>query len=640
MSGRGVRELQEEAMTSRVRRIRRFLMIGAISVFCCAPSMCVAAQDTPPYNIILLTPDQLRADYMHTYDYPLPDTPNIDQLASQGIVFTRAYAAGSYTTPSFGSILTGMFPTVHGMTLPPYQGCGATISHPLAAGNIPSIPDYLVLSSHKPILPELFRAHGVLAAADNANCWSVWDILQRGWDQFKFFPGRQLQIAGHPNLADPVYLTASHTLAWAQQFLSTNRDRRFFVWVHFFEPHSPYNAPHEYDRFQTPDDYPDLYDDNPAGSSQLRTRAQLGDAHAVRRLEQLYAAKILYVDHYVGELMKTVAELNLEKNTIVVLVSDHGELLYSHPQDFNMADHRSVYDADLHVPLIFRGPGIPPGKRADALVSHYDVVPTLLELEGLAASSGVDGRSLKPIFSGQSSSVHPFLFAEESVLTPQYSVRDARYKLIETLRTGEIQCFDDPSDPGETDDICDQIPQKAAELKRELDLHVAAMMKEAKSYPDWENNQALAVLEQRDSQALETLAPRDLSVSPSNNSNCQLTGRLWRTVQRADKPQESIFWAPPGPGTAFAIWRSDGPLIGDYEISLRFAGGADLGQKAATDANFVVHFKGGTLSFPIDQSQQDERWIPLGRFHDPQAVELTNSANGAVIAGTVRFVRD
>ena len=337
--------------------------------------------------------------------------------------------------------------------------------------------------------------------------------------------------------------------------------------------------------------------------------------------------------------MKTVSELGLDKNTIIVLVSDHGELLYAHPKDFNMADHRSVYDADLHIPLIFRGPGIPAGKRVDALASHYDVLPTLLDLEGLSAPSNLDGMSLKPIFSGQTSSVHPYLFAEESVLTPQYSVRDARYKLIETLRTGEIQCFDNQTDPGETEDICGQIPQKAAELKHELDLHIQAMIGKAKSYPDWENNQALAVLEQRDSKALETLTPRELSIAPSESWHFQLTGRLWRMVQGATDSQESDYWAPPGPATASAIWRSDTPLIGDYEVSLWYTGGSDPGQKLATDANFTVRFKGGTLSFPIDQSQGQGRWNLLGRFHDPIGVELTNRASGPVVAGTVRFVR-
>jgi len=593
-----------------------------------------AAQDPPPYNIILLTPDQLRADYMQTYDYPLPDTPNVDEFARQGTVFTRAYSAGPWTTPSFGAILTGLFPTVHGMTLPPFQGCGPSITNPLIEGSLPPVPSFLALSPHKPILPELLRAHGVATAADNANCWSVWDIRERGWDQFKFFPGYQTQVEGHPDHADSFYLTAPKTLAWAQQFLTANRARRFFIWVHFMEPPSPYNAPREYDHFRNPDDYPNLYDDNGAGRGELHNLGRLGDVHAIHRLEQLYASKILYVDHYVGELLKTVSELRLDKNTIIVLVSDHGELLYSHPKDFNTADHCSVYDADLHVPLIFRGPGIPAGKRVDALVSHYDVLPTLMDLEGLSAPANLDGTSLKPIFLGQASSVHHYLFGEESVLTPQYSVRDARYKLIETLRTGEIQCFDNQTDPGEAEDICGQIPRKAAELKHELDLHIQAMIGKAKSYPDWENNQALAVLEQRDSKALEAMTPPELSV----NGDVQLTGRAWRAVEGATDSQGSDYWAPPGPGTATALWRAD-DLIGDYEVSLWYTGGSDPGQKLASDANFTVRFKGGTLSFPIDQSQGQGRWNLLGRFRDPVDVELTNRASGPVVAGTVRFVR-
>ena len=639
MIARAAQRVKKVVIAMRIPKISWAVMMLAIAGGWGIAPRRAAAVDSPPYNIILLTPDQLRADYMRTYDYPLPDTPNMDELARQGTVFTRAYAAGSYTTPSFGAILTGMFPTVHGMTLPPFQNCGPNITRPLVEGGLPPVPEFLVLSPHKPILPELLKAHGVLTAADNANCWSVWDVLQRGWDQFKFLPGPRSPVEGHPNLSDPFYLTAPRTLAWAQQFLSRNRERRFFIWVHVLEPHSPYNPPREYDHFRAADDYPNLYADNGADSSELHRAAALGDVHAIHRLEQLYAAKILYVDHYIGELMKTVAELGLDKNTLIVLVSDHGELLYSHPKDFNMADHRSVYDADVHIPLIFLGPGIPAGKRVDALASHYDVLPTLLDLEGIPVPSSVDGTSLKPIFSGQASSVHPYLFTEESIQIPQYSVRDTRYKLIETLRTGEIQCFDNQTDPGETEDICGRIPQKAAELKQELDLHIQAMITKAQSYPDWENNQALAVLEQRDSKPLETLSPHELSISPADSGHFQLTGRLWRMVVGATNSQESDCWAPPGPGTASAIWRSDTPLTGDYDISLRYTGGSEPGTKLATDANFTVRFKGGTLSFPIDQNQGQGRWNLLGRFHDPVAVELTNLASGPVVAGTVRFMR-
>jgi hypothetical protein len=479
----------------------------------------------------------------------------------------------------------------------------------------------------------------VLTAADNANCWSTWDIVKRGWDQFRLFPGFMSRVEGHPDLSSTFYLTAPKTLAWAQRFLTENRGRRFFFWVHFMEPHSPYNAPREFVRFRTADDYPNLYSDSKAGNVKLNSLAASGDVHAIHRLEQLYASKILYVDHYIGELMKTLSELGLDKNTIIVLLSDHGELLYSHPKDFNMPDHRSVYDAVLHIPFIFRGPGIPAGKRLDSLVSTYDVLPTLLELEGLPAPSNLDGVSLKTVFSGKVSSVHPYLFAEMSLMAPQYSVRDSRYKLIETMRTGKIECFDCQTDPLETEDICGQIPQKAAELKQQLDFHIQAMIGKARTYPDWENNQGLAVVEQRDSKVLATLAPRDLSVGPPHFANFQLSGRLWRLVHGSTGDQSLGYWAPPGPGTASAIWRSDTPLIGDYEVSVRYEGGSDPGPRVANDANFTVHFKGAALSFPVDQSQGQGRWNVLGRFHDPVSVELTNRATGPVVAGLVRFVR-
>ncbi len=596
------------------------------------------AKDAPPYNIILLTPDQLRADFMHTYGYPYPDTPDIDQLASQGTVFTRAYAAVPWTTPSFAAILTSLFPTVHGMTLPPYESCGPSITRPLTSGSIPSVPPFLLLSPHKPIIPDLLKAHGMVTAADNANCWSIWDVVHRGWDHFKFFPGYQLPVPGHPG-ASSFYLTAPKTTAWAEQWLKEHRGQRFFFWVHYMEPHAPYNAPAAYDRFKTPDDFPNLNDTSGEGPAKLQRLAKVRDVHAIRRLRELYAAKILYVDHYIGELLNTVHTLGLDKNTIIILVSDHGQLLYSHPKDFNTDDHRSLYDADLHVPLIFRGPGIPAGKRLDDLVSHYDILPTILDLENLPPPARTDGASLKGVIEGTSSEPpHHYLYAEESVLTPQYSIRNVRYKLIETMRTGKIQCFDGATDPRELRNICGQIPEEAAELKAALDQHIQSLIRQAKSYPDWRNNIGLAVLEQRDSKSLDALAPRRLTVAPSGGVDYQLTGRAWELGGQGH-PGPLVYWAPPGPGNTYILWRSDTPLTGEYEISVRYQGAGIPGIKQADHANYVVRFKGGSLSFPIDQTQQQGEWHLLGRFYDPVSVELSNRADGAVVAGSVRFVR-
>jgi hypothetical protein len=433
-------------------------------------------------------------------------------------------------------------------------------------------------------------------------------------------------------------LTAPRTLDWAQQWLTAHRDQRFFLWLHFMEPHSPYNPPREYDQFQTPDDYPRLCDDNPHDAHELNTRALLGDFHAINRLRQLYAAKIMYADHYLGEVFKTLKDLDLRKNTIIVLVSDHGELMYTHPRDFNMADHRSVYDMVQHVPLMIWAPNVSGGRRVDALAGQYDLMPTILGLEGLPIPKQVDGKSLKPVLDGSATEVNPYVYGEVSVLEPQYSIRSQRYKLIESLRSGGIQCFDLLTDAGEDRNVCDTIPEVAAELKQALDAHLQYMVARAKSFSDWENNQALAVVEQRDSKPLQVLAPAELAIDASaGGAHVQVSGRLWSLSRGPTNCQGECLWAPPGPGTASAIWRFDTPLTGDYEVSVWYGNIGPADQRLATDANFIVHFKGGSLAFPIDENHNQGQWNLLGRFHDPTDVELTNRANGIVVAGAVKF---
>jgi hypothetical protein len=476
-------------------------------------------------------------------------------------------------------------------------------------------------------------------AADNANCWSFFDLVDRGWDSFKFFPGYQMLDPRHPDEKDQFYLTAPQTLAWAQRWLAAHHDERFFLWVHFMEPHSPYNAPRDYDRFKTPDDFPNWYDDSESDDTKLQSLAKIGNVHAIERLKQLYAAKIMYVDHYIGELLTTLHSLDLDKITIVIFVSDHGQLLYSHPEDFNTDDHRSLYDADLHIPLIFRGPRIPSGRRLKVLVSHYDLLPTILDLESLAPISPVDGKSLRQVLLGTSSHVHEYLFGEQTSLEPQYSVRNERFKLIESLRSGKIQCFDTSIDPNEKHDVCDEVPKQAADLKQALDAHIQTMIRESKAYPDWEDNIALAVVEQRESKALNTLAPEDLTIDADAAAESQLTGLLWSPSTDTRNCKRLCYWAPPGPATASMVWRFDTPMIGDYEISVSYGGTGDATQSLATNANFTVRFKGGTLSFPIDQNLKQGQWNLLGRFHNPVSLELTNRADGPVVAGAARFVK-
>ncbi len=629
----------DRAKTSALCALAGLWLLGACAGRLQASTPPAAPAARAPYNIVLITPDQVRATMLHTYGNAWPDTPNIDRLARQGTLFLRAYSAGSWTTPSFATILTGLFPTVHGMTLPPYESCGKYITRPMTFGKIPPVPGFLRLSPHKPVLSEMLQAHGFTTAADVANCWAIWDLATRGWNTFKFYAGYQLRVPGHPHGVSPYYLTAPGTTRWAQNWIRQHDQQRFFLWVHYMEPHSPYNAPARYDLFKTPEDYPGLNERNHKDSVLLHALAKMGNPRAIQRLKELYAAKILYMDHYVGKLIHTIRALGLRKNTIVIFLSDHGQLVYSHPRHFNTDDHRSLYDTDQHVPLIMWGAGIPAGKRVNAIVGQYDIVPTVLNLEHLPVPKYLDGKSLRPLLTGQKRQVHRYVYGEETAIQPQYSIRTPRYKLIESLRSGKIQCFNDLRDPAEKHNICGLIPEVAARLKAALDRHIQAMIRQAKSYPDWRNNLSLAVLQQRDSRGLEALAPHRLVVWTHSGSAFQLTGRQW-SLARGDQNYGGLaYWTRPGPATQWNIWRFDTPFTGWYDIYIWNGGTGNPRQKLATDADYTVRFKGGSLSYPVNQNLHQGRWNLLGRFYDPISVELTNLANGPVVAGAVKFQR-
>ena len=162
------------------------------------------------------------------------------------------------------------------------------------------------------------------------------------------------------------------------------------------------------------------------------------------------------------------------------------------------------------------------------------------------------------------------------------------------------------------------------------------MIKQAKSYPDWRDNIGLAVVEQRDSESLSILAPRNLTVGPNGSASFQLRRQGWSLAKDVAGCPYPCYWSAPGPIPATVVWRFDTPMTGEYAVFIQYG---DLGRPQAKKAIYTVRFKGGTLSFPIDQNRDRNRWVLLGRFHDPLSLKLTNLADGPVVAGSVQFRR-
>ena len=168
-------------------------------------------------------------------------------------------------------------------------------------------------------------------------------------------------------------------------------------------------------------------------------------------------------------MLERLRTKGLNKNTIVLLTSDHGELLYTHRGDYMTFDHRSLYDQVMHVPGIIWGSRVPAGKVSDALAGHIDIAPTLLELAGLSPKPDAQGSSLVPIMNGKQKAVREYLFGEQDVVEPLRSVRDARYKLILNTRTGRKQLFDHLADPEEQTDIAVRHPEIVSRLASVLE---------------------------------------------------------------------------------------------------------------------------------------------------------------------------
>lgn len=592
---------------SQHRAGRQFLCIllctlGTFPVFAAA-----APQPSSRPNVILIVLDQLRADQLHCYGNTRATSPNIDRLAERGVRFAKYFTVASWTSPSFGSLHTSLYASRHGVTL----------------FWRPGMP---LINKDTPTLAEDFRDHGYFTAAFVNNALAGKQLTGAGFDTY--YEGYQaaVNITQRAGLGANAYYSAPATNQLVIPWLAKHQHQKFFLYIHYWEPHSPYNPPPEDDIFKS-DAYPWLTDTgyDVAHASLLRL-AMLGDQKAIERLYQLYDGKIHYIDRYVGQVLDQVNALGLDKNTVVALTSDHGELMFSHPKDFLTADHRSLYDTDLHIPLIVAGPDIPQGKVVSGLGSNIDTAPTLLDLAGVPPLSDAEGASLVPMIDGKNPDMNPYIYSEEDVEIPERMVRSARYKLIKNLWTGGVQLFDLKQDPGELRNVAQANPSKVKALSARL----AAWMRE---------NEPSKTIQLR-RWMIYTQPETTLTVDEQTiGARFQMDGKGWRSdvsIQSGNF-DGGCFWAAGGNGSDYAMWRSDDPLIGTYKISV-FFGHPPVGRLAG-NAPFTIVTAEGSRTVRVNFNQHPGQWHTLGTFANPRYVRLTNHADGIVIADAVRFDR-
>jgi arylsulfatase A-like enzyme len=592
-------------LASNKRGIQSFAL-GAVWLTFILSAASLIGQSAKP-NIVVFVLDQLRADELHCYGNPRLTSPNIDKLANRGVILSRFYSVAPWTSPSFGTLHSSLFPSKHGVTL-------------FFSSGMP------LIDKDKPLLADNLQQAGYYTAAFVDNSLGGRPLMGRGFNEFVDGGAPAPDIT--ERLARPgigAYYTTGKVLAWLDSHHDASQP--FFLYVHLLEPHSPYNPPPEDDLFKS-DAYPYLsntgYDF--AGTA-LPRLAMTGDQKAIERLYQLYDGKIHNVDGYVGQILDRLHGLGLDNNTYILLTSDHGELLYSHPDDFLTFDHRSLYDTALHIPLIVAGPGIPQGQVNPALGSNVDTAPTLLDLVGAAPLDDAEGHSLAALLQGKVKSVNQYLFAEEDIEIPERSVRNESYKLIRNLWTAEEQLFDLRSDPGELRNVAKDNPA----VVHELDLQLNG----------WESvNEPSAEIQARRwriyTEPQQVVTIDDISLG----GQFTLGGRqAWHSDENAASGNfgGTSFWTEGGDGSRSATWRNDSPFIGKYKIFV-YTGEPKVG-RLATNAPFQVVAEHATQTVTVNLQEKPGEWKLLGTFDNPRYVELNNLADGAVVADAVRFER-
>ncbi len=325
---------------------RQFVFLAGLFLCSCGDGPGTASDGTGQ-NVVLITVDTLRADHLGCYGYFRPTSPRIDALASESVLFENCTVPMATTLPSHVSILTGTWPIEHGVL--------ANVAH----GGMAYKPTNALTS----LSQALTDCDYATAAFVSAKPLRLNSGIDKGFSHFDDPNAPQRRGA----------VTADRAIKWLAQHLREKNEQPFFLWVHLFDPHDPFDPPSEYSSaFKAG-----------AGLEAYLQERGFSDASArpggrmvkTRESHDGYDGEILYTDEQVGHLLDELDRQGIRERTIVSLITDHGEGLGQHAEP----GHGLIWDEQVRSAWLLRAPGLS-ARRVTARVSTVDFLPTLLEL--------------------------------------------------------------------------------------------------------------------------------------------------------------------------------------------------------------------------------------------------------------------
>lgn len=432
----------------------------------------------PGTNVVMVVVDTERADHLGTYGERLATSPFVDAIAKDGVVFTRMYSVAPWTVPSMNSLMTGLYPSQHGV-----ESGGVTV-----VGGQRRVSGQPPLSEDAVTLAEVFQENGYSTFGVNTNHHLN---AKYGFSQgFDRFVGDDFLFLPYPNMM-------------AESMVEEiGNSAKHFLWLHYFDPHFPYRpiAPWfgEWNSSKYGDyaefskdliiDYfrkdQELEPDEPIIPEYMHFLymliAPVAKSHAainyaleylgedpqsdfVTFLQTAYKSEIRYVDTAIEDAFQT---LGIDDQTLVVITADHGEEMYDH----GAFGHRhTLYQELLHVPLIFRLPGKKhAGMVIDVPVSTVDVMPTLLDLVGLPIPKGLPGMSLAPLMEGGTLAPRPLWAEVQNRFGKSSTLIEYPWKLIYSFKTEKVELYNLHEDPKERVDMATADGARAQSMKKRL----------------------------------------------------------------------------------------------------------------------------------------------------------------------------
>ncbi len=387
-----------------------------------------------PHPVIIVDIDTLRADHMGCYGYHRDTSPNMDRFATESVFFRWAFSQAPNTPPSQTSILTGLYPSTHGMVYDEDR-----------------VPEEVVT------LAEALRNQGYRTAGfHDGGYMSEHFQIGQGFELYDNSRGKGLAEIG------------PKAISWLRE----HAEETFLLLVHTYDVHTPYDPPPPYNEIfmeGVPEPSPG-FEPTPEQMEAIRLSKYQGERkqlppNDLEYAKALYDGGIRYVDAWFGEFMEVVRELGLDERATIVVLSDHGEEFQEHGSVL----HEKLYATVTRIPLMIRLPGGRQVREVHEVVETVDLMPTLLDLADAPIPPAVQGTSLLPLMRGHRPDTVQLAFGESPFFGGRRFVAVGHHRLLLTRSTGEVELYDYVFDLEEQNDIADLFPTRVEALTRAVD---------------------------------------------------------------------------------------------------------------------------------------------------------------------------